>query len=47
MLACAPDGTLVRKAGVMGVVVAGGTVQPGDPVTVKLPVEPHRALERV
>ena len=42
-----PDGTLVRKTGVMGVVVAGGTVQPGDPVKVKLPVEPHRAMKCV
>jgi MOSC domain-containing protein YiiM len=42
-----PDGKLVRKAGVMGIVVAGGVVQPGDAITVKLPAEPHRALERV
>lgn len=42
-----PDGTLVRKTGVMGVVVAGGTVRPGDPVTVKLPVEPHRVMKCV
>lgn len=32
-----PDGTLVRLAGVMSVVVAGGVVRPGDPVTVELP----------
>jgi hypothetical protein len=31
------DGALVRKAGVMAVVVEGGTVRPGDPVTVELP----------
>ncbi len=40
-------GNLVRKAGIMGVVRAGGTVQPGDPVAVELPPEPHRALEPV
>ena len=41
------DGELIRKAGVMGVVAAGGDVQPGDPVGVELPPEPHRALEPV
>ena len=41
------SGELVRKAGVMGVVVQGGTVQPGDRIAVKLPSEPHRKLERV
>ena len=41
------DGRLVRKAGVMAVVVTGGTVRPGDPVAVELPPEPHRPLEPV
>jgi MOSC domain-containing protein YiiM len=40
-------GGLVRKAGVMGVVVAGGEVRPGDPVRIELPPEPHRPLEPV
>ncbi|MFG1921346.1 MOSC domain-containing protein [Cryptosporangium sp. NPDC048952] len=40
-------GELVRKAGVMGVVLGGGVVRPGDSVTVSLPPLPHRALERV
>jgi MOSC domain-containing protein YiiM len=40
------DGGLVRKAGVMGIVVAGGEVRPGDGIRVELPPEPHRALER-
>jgi hypothetical protein len=43
----ADDGSLVRKAGVMAVVRRGGEVRPGDPVTVVLPEEPHRALDRV
>lgn len=30
----APDGSLIRRAGVMGVVVAGGVVRPGDLVGV-------------
>lgn len=41
------EGRLVRKAGVMGVVVAGGEVRPGDPIRVELPPEPHEALDRV
>ena len=32
-----PDGTLVRLAGVMGVVLVGGEVRPGDAVQVELP----------
>jgi MOSC domain-containing protein YiiM len=42
-----PEGKLVRKAGVMGIVIAGGTVKPGDQIAIKLPAAPHRALERV
>lgn len=41
------DGNLVRKAGVMAVVLAGGDVRPGDPVAVELPPPPHRPLEPV
>jgi MOSC domain-containing protein YiiM len=41
------DGGIVRKAGVMGVVLAGGEVRPGDPIKVVLPSEPHRPLDRV
>lgn len=41
------DGQLVRKAGIMGVVVLGGMVHPGDHISVSLPPEPHTALERV
>ncbi|NED94739.1 MOSC domain-containing protein [Phytoactinopolyspora alkaliphila] len=41
------DGNVVRKAGIMSVVVAGGEVRPGDQVRAVLPAEPHRPLERV
>jgi MOSC domain-containing protein YiiM len=41
------DGSLIRKAGIMGVVLAGGTVLSGDPISVTLPPHPHRRLERV
>lgn len=40
-------GQLVRKAGIMGIVVVGGEVQVGDPIRVELPPAPHRALECV
>jgi MOSC domain-containing protein YiiM len=40
-------GNLIRKAGIMGIVLAGGEVRPGDPIRVELPPEPHRPLERV
>ena len=32
------QGVLVRKAGVMGVVVTGGEVRPGDPIRVQRPM---------
>ena len=41
------DGNLVRKAGVMGVVIAGGEIRPGDAIEVELPPEPRRGLEPV
>ena len=41
------DGQLLRKAGIMAVVVASGDVRPGDPIRVELPTPPHRRLEPV
>ena len=41
------EGRLVRKAGVMGIVVRGGEVRPGDRIRVELPATPHRRLEPV
>lgn len=43
----AADGSLIRKAGVMSVVLSGGDVRPGDAITVELPPLPHHPLERV
>ena len=37
-------GGLIRKTGVMSIVVVDGEVQPGDPIRVELPPEPHRPL---
>lgn len=41
------DGELVRKAGVMSVVLVGGDVRPGDPIRVELPDQPQRPLQPV
>ena len=42
-----PDGYLIRKSGVMAVVLNGGEVRPGDSIRTELPAEPHRALATV
>src|SRR5262245_27086534 len=39
------NGALIRKAGVMGIVLADGDVRPGDPIVVELPPGPPRALK--
>jgi MOSC domain-containing protein YiiM len=41
------NGKLIRKTGIMSIVVTGGEVRPGDPIRVELPAEPHNALEPV
>jgi len=40
-------GNLIRKAGIMGIVITGGEVRPGDAIRVDLPPVPHRPLDRV
>ncbi len=40
-------GNLIRKAGIMGVVLKGGEVKPNDIIRIELPPEPHERLERV
>lgn len=40
-------GNLVRKAGVMAVVLVGGEVFPGDAIHIVLPPEPHDRLQPV
>jgi MOSC domain-containing protein YiiM len=42
-----PHGELVRKAGVMAVVLVGGEVRPADPISVELPAAPHQSLKPV
>jgi MOSC domain-containing protein YiiM len=38
------EGNLIRKAGIMSIVIAGGDVRPGDIVRVEIPTQPHRPL---
>jgi MOSC domain-containing protein YiiM len=40
-------GNLVRKSGIMAIVLEGGEVRSGDAIRVELPLGPHRALEVV
>lgn len=41
-----PSG-LVRKSGVMAIVLASGYVRPDDPITIELPTHPHEPLKPV
>lgn len=41
------DGEMVRRAGVMSVVLSGGDVGAGDTITIELPDGPHQPLEAV
>jgi len=41
------DGELIRKAGVMSIVLTGGEVRAGDRIAVELPGGPHEALKPV
>lgn len=41
------QGRLIRKAGVMAVVLTDGEVRPGDPIAIELPLPPHAPLEPV
>lgn len=41
------EGRVMRKAGIMGIVRAGGTVRPHDRIEVQLPGGPHRSLQPV
>jgi MOSC domain-containing protein YiiM len=41
------DGNVVMKAGIMGVVLVGGEVRPGDAIVVELAPAPHVGLQKV
>lgn len=42
-----PEGDLIRKAGVMGIVISGGIIKTDDTIKIQLPDEPYHKLERV
>jgi MOSC domain-containing protein YiiM len=42
-----PDGSIARKAGVMSIVLTGGTVRPGDAIAADMPAEPREPLSVV
>ncbi len=44
MIGRSPAGEIIRKAGVMAIVIAGGDVAASDAIAVTLPALPHRAL---
>lgn len=41
------EGNLIRKSGIMAVVLEGGEVEIGDEITVELPPKPYIKLEKV
>jgi hypothetical protein len=41
------DGELIRKAGVMGIVIESGEICPSNLIRIELPPEPHQPLDRV
>jgi len=41
------DGKLVRRIGVMSIVIASGDVRAGDTIRIELPAEPHTPLDCV
>lgn len=41
------NGNLIRKVGVMGIVLAGGIVKQNDDIKTQLPEEPHKPLEYI
>jgi len=42
-----PEGQLIRKSGIMAIVLTGGQVQAGDSIRVEMPTKPYLPLERV
>ena len=41
------DGKIIRKAGVMSIVLVGGEVFPNDRIRIEFPPEPHQSLDIV
>ena len=47
VLGRADDGSLIRKAGVMSIVLVDGEVRPADPIRIVMPPTPHERLTPV
>ena len=41
------QGNLIRKSGIMGIVLEGGDIHPGDEIRIELPPKPHLPLAPV
>jgi len=41
------DGKIVRRAGVMGIILIGGIIRPNDEIIMELPPKPHHSLEYI
>ena len=41
------EGNLIRKAGIMGIIIASGVVKVGDSIHIELPERPYKSLEPV
>ncbi len=41
------DGSVVRRTGIMGIVISSGRIRPGDTISIELPDLPHEALDCV
>jgi MOSC domain-containing protein YiiM len=41
------QGNVIRKSGIMAIVLEGGEIRPGDAIRVELPRQPHRPLDVV
>ncbi len=41
------ENNIIRKAGIMGIVLADGVVSAGDSIRIQLPTKPYRSLEKV
>ncbi len=44
MIAKGEQGQRIVKSGIMSIVLEGGAISPGDPITVTLPNKPHKPL---
>lgn len=47
VLAKGENGEVIRKAGIMAIVLRSGAIRIGDAIAVEMPPEPHQPLERV